>query len=624
MLCLTISVFAFAQINNVKHELMSKAKYSNGAMMTQKSTTFWSEDFANGIPATWTNSTAPWVYRGPTTSPNQNTGTQGAYGNSNTTINSATQANGFIIFDSDYYDNDGVQNNFGGGSYPTPHNGDLKTDIIDLSSYTDVTLMMHSYFRTFQGQAFVRFYVGGQYVDQVQVHSLVAVNDATPVDEVALVRFPAGVCGNADVQIEFQFNGTDQSNQNGSGYYFWMIDDLELMETPSYLLEVLDQNHGGWEIGYASTTGFGMDYTLKPQIQSDANPYMFEMTLANAGAKPLHGIKVNVEVKNGAGTVIHSTSSDTTTLAVYDTTTYMANTPFSPSGIGIYDIDFWASSDSVSATDIVTMQAAITDSVYGRDYNTPEGNWRVARSDCGLQLGNHFDIYVQDEITSVSAYLADWSRPGSVTSTGQMYGVLYEYDTATTSYLPLMQTEDYVIQPGDPNGWVTLRFPQAYTAFPGHYFMAIGGYAHPTDTFGIATSGDAEVTMSRILDPGTCLQPLGSQTAPFWYWITSTPMIRMNLGTLPVNTINHDVFDGKLLIYPNPTNGIFNLELSGVDNDQYSITVKDLLGKQVYKSDQEINNIFIDKIDLSANPRGVYLITIENSNSSISSKIILE
>ncbi|MAO33314.1 MAG: hypothetical protein CMD03_00990, partial [Flavobacteriales bacterium] len=24
----------------------------------------WSEDFANGIPSTWTNSIAPWVYRG--------------------------------------------------------------------------------------------------------------------------------------------------------------------------------------------------------------------------------------------------------------------------------------------------------------------------------------------------------------------------------------------------------------------------------------------------------------------------------------------------------------------------------------------------------------------------------
>ena len=59
----------------------------------------WEEDFANGIPASWTNSTAPWVYRGPGTTPNQNTGTQGAYGTSTTVIASATQSNGFIIFD---------------------------------------------------------------------------------------------------------------------------------------------------------------------------------------------------------------------------------------------------------------------------------------------------------------------------------------------------------------------------------------------------------------------------------------------------------------------------------------------------------------------------------------------
>ena len=64
------------------HEIIS---YSN-----EKSAPFWSEDFANGIPSTWTNSTAPWVYRGPTTTPNQNTGTQGAYGTASTTISSAT------------------------------------------------------------------------------------------------------------------------------------------------------------------------------------------------------------------------------------------------------------------------------------------------------------------------------------------------------------------------------------------------------------------------------------------------------------------------------------------------------------------------------------------------------
>ena len=54
--------------------------------------------------------------------------------------------------------------------------------------------------------------------------------------------------------MKFIFDGTTQSNLNGSGYYFWMLDDLELVETPAYLMDVVDQNHGGWDIGYLSTS----------------------------------------------------------------------------------------------------------------------------------------------------------------------------------------------------------------------------------------------------------------------------------------------------------------------------------------------------------------------------------
>jgi hypothetical protein len=225
---------------------------------------------------------------------------------------------------------EGIQGNFGNGPYPTPHNGELMTDMIDLTAYSDVTLMAHSYFRTFMGQAFVAFYVNGVYDSQVQVHSNLAVNDATTTDATALIRLPLSVCGNPDVQMKFIFDGTTQSNVNGSGYYFWMLDDLELVETPSYLMDVVDQNHGGWDIGYASTLGVGMDYTYKPQIQSDANPYMFEMTLANLGAKNLHGIQMNVEVFNSAGASVFTSSSDTTTLVVLDTSSYLANQTFTP------------------------------------------------------------------------------------------------------------------------------------------------------------------------------------------------------------------------------------------------------------------------------------------------------
>ena len=74
----------------------------------RQSAPFWSEDFQSGIPTTWTNSTAPWVYRGPGTPPGSGVGSQGAYASNSTPIASPTANNGFIIFDSDYYDNNGV------------------------------------------------------------------------------------------------------------------------------------------------------------------------------------------------------------------------------------------------------------------------------------------------------------------------------------------------------------------------------------------------------------------------------------------------------------------------------------------------------------------------------------
>ena len=108
---------------------------------------------------------------------------QGAYSginnnpSTNNPISSPTANNGFLIFDSDYYDNNGVAGAFGTGNYPTPHNGELLTEMIDLSSYSDVTLKMNSYFRTYAGQAFIDFYVSGVFQERVQVHTNLAVNE---------------------------------------------------------------------------------------------------------------------------------------------------------------------------------------------------------------------------------------------------------------------------------------------------------------------------------------------------------------------------------------------------------------------------------------------------------------
>ena len=58
-----------------------------------------------------------------------------------------------------------------------------------------------------------------------------------------------------------------------------MIDDIELIETPAYLMDITDANYGGWN-SISVSQGFGLDYTFKPLIQSNANPYIFEMIRA--------------------------------------------------------------------------------------------------------------------------------------------------------------------------------------------------------------------------------------------------------------------------------------------------------------------------------------------------------
>ena len=53
--------------------------------------------------------------------PNNVIGSKGAYAGTQDPIASPTAANGFMIFDSDYLDNDGVAGDFGSGNSPTPH-----------------------------------------------------------------------------------------------------------------------------------------------------------------------------------------------------------------------------------------------------------------------------------------------------------------------------------------------------------------------------------------------------------------------------------------------------------------------------------------------------------------------
>ncbi|MEJ6735240.1 MAG: T9SS type A sorting domain-containing protein [Flavobacteriales bacterium] len=80
--------------------------------------------------------------------------------------------------------------------------------------------------------------------------------------------------------------------------------------------------------------------------------------------------------------------------------------------------------------------------------------------------------------------------------------------------------------------------------------------------------------------------------------------------------------DFKVIIYPNPSSNVFNLELY-LDNE-IEIRVNNVLGKQVYFESNKSNGEFRSQIDLSHYSKGIYNLTIKTSIGISNHKLILQ
>ena len=631
----------FPELSNESTKVHKSNK--NLSISLEKSTPFWYEDFSGGIPSTWTNGSttipapaisAPWVYRGPGTNPGVNTGSQGAYAGTQGPIASPTAANGFVIFDSDYYDNGGTAGNFGAGPYPcndilggnpTGHVGTLTTDSIDCSAYSDVSIVFNSFYREYTGIAKIAFSIDGgiTFTDTMEVHPGVEVNEQTVNDYRVMVRMPSNIAGNPNVKIQFIYDGTVlYSTYNG--YYFWQIDDIELIETPPHLLTIGDETFGGWWVGYASTGDLGIDYTFNPMNQATSNPYRFEAVVSNDGASDQTNTAMKINIDDNSGSSVFYGSSNPMTLYTNSNDTLVGSTSFSPTMMGYHQISYWVTSDSFPSSDTIGRGTIVTDTVYGVDFDwdtdgANAGNGYYLGRSCGGQvLGNAFDIYDDDEATSISFHVNDQSVAGA-----QVLVELYEIDPMVTPYSPiyLEASDDYTLTANDIGSWVTVKLSSPVNLYAGTtYIAAVKGYANPIDT-SLISSTDNDNTLSFIQDNGC---DIGSGGFGYWYSASKAMMIRLNLGYEVVSSINEDLSELSFNVIPNPNNGVFNIELNNLTADEYVISIANILGQEVYTKTRNLASNFSDLVDLSHLEKGVYIIELKNSNKSINKRIIIE
>ena len=220
-------------------------------MIFMTSTSFsqllWSEDFANGIPATWSNVTVS----GPVDWKYTTVGSSGAFPTA--PINSTTEGNGWIIIDSD-------GDNFSGGG---AEDSQLTTDVIDLSGNPNaIYLTFQQNMREWQADTCtVRVTAdGGSTWTDWEINNGIG-QVGTPNPELQVIDISAAISSNpANVQIQFWWKGAWD--------YGWQIDDINIynclpIQSPAVTVSSCT-SHIGPDGAVYDSTGIYLAYVSAP------------------------------------------------------------------------------------------------------------------------------------------------------------------------------------------------------------------------------------------------------------------------------------------------------------------------------------------------------------------------
>lgn len=214
----------------------------------RKATAIWSEDFSNGFNGEGTNGqwtqngkansttgiTPKWEFRGPNTNPDNTLGSRGSCGGG-TPITSNTTHNGFVIFDSNYWDEPKPDScaGLGTGLSPRPHYVTLTSPSIDLSTEPEVELFFTTYSRNFQAQVNLFAIVDGDTNLIIELYDYLNLksNSQTIPDQLLRIDISDIVGLKSDVKLMWEFVGD---------YYYFSMDDLYLTTIPDYDYEIVN------------------------------------------------------------------------------------------------------------------------------------------------------------------------------------------------------------------------------------------------------------------------------------------------------------------------------------------------------------------------------------------------
>lgn len=133
-----------------------------------------------------------------------------------------------------------------------------------------------------------------------------------------------------------------------------------------------------------------------------------------------------------------------------------------------------------------------------------------------------------------------------------------------------------------------------------------------------------DASSGQFQDNVTCFVDLAHQ--PGWGWVDANPVIRLNMGNLPVPTSLKNVADSNLniSISPNPSNGEFEIAYKREKIEDALLTIRNSLGQIVHTEAFKATGNMTKRISLTHLDKGLYYVSLENETYNWTEKVIIQ
>jgi hypothetical protein len=582
--------------------------YFKNYMNEEQGITIISEDFASGIPSSWTNTSVSngnerWEYRGTSTTPSNTVGSRGAYAQGTGVINSATSANGFVVFDSDWWDNGGTAGGSGQQILGT-HKGAMTIESIDCSTYPGVIVFFTEYLRLYASNMYVMVSTDGfASQDTVYDGSIgVALNSSSPDNRVVRIDISDIAAGEADVRIRFLYSSDDNTTaSSGGGYYFWQIDDILISTPPDNDLS-LDEIF--WDGASSTATSFQATsyYRSIPLRQASTDVITFGGAIANHGTanQPNTTLSVNV-----TGPSSFSGSTTAQNLATSDVDTLDVTASYSPSALGAYTVSFSLESDSTDDyTDDNSRSGEsfeVTEHIYSRDNDDITTGWSYNNGE-SYTIMTRYEFNTIDTVKAIHINFFNTATfstaPGAVVEVGMWPIVDANGDPSTIATdgdfdfdSPVGGTTIfYTIKSEDLNNTIAIPYPAPVGVPVGEL---VAGFRVQSGPVRIAATDEDATFLQSFVDVGNDGAGIG--------WIDFRPIIRIETYTATVCNST------SITVLATPTCDRANFNATLESNVSHNIG-----GTHSYSYMWNPGNATTE--DITVNSEGEYSLTVTDEN----------